>query len=133
MGEKKKEKESENEAKSNNHSVKASGEINLSATASASSISTISGSIQQSYGRLAETFDASQATIANTLHIDQNLDFLKKIADELEESNKLAKEQRDDAVKDAKRERRNFYISLAVTIILGVVATVLAVLALLHL
>ncbi|MGA2310258.1 MAG: hypothetical protein ABSG57_12030 [Candidatus Bathyarchaeia archaeon] len=131
MGEKKKEKESEKEAKPKNYAVKASGEIKLSGAASATSISTISGSIQQDYGRLAETFDASQATIANTLHIDQSFEYLKKIADELEKSNKLAEEQRDEAVKDAKRERRNFYLSLAVSIVLGVVAVIVGILALL--
>jgi len=105
--------------------------------ASAGAISAISGSIQQGFDTLRGTFNPNQNSIANSLHIDQNFDYLKKIADSMEKSVKLAEEQRDEAIRqrkeaveDAKRERRNFYISLAVTIVLGVIALIVGIMAL---
>jgi predicted ribosome quality control (RQC) complex YloA/Tae2 family protein len=124
------EKEIEKEDKPKNYTVKIAEGMTLTAAASADSISTISGSIKQSFDTLRGTFNTNQNNIANTLHLDQNLEYLKKIAEELERSRKLAEEQRDEAIKDAKRERRNFYLSLAVTIILGVVAVIVGILAL---
>jgi hypothetical protein len=53
---------------------------------SSSSISTISGSIQQTFETLRGTFDLNQKTIADSMHIDQNLDYLKKIAVSMEKS-----------------------------------------------
>lgn len=125
------EKKSEKEGKPKKYTVKIGEGMALTGAASASSISTISGSIKQSFDTLRGTFDASQSTIANSLHIDQNLEYLRRIAESMEKAEKLAKEQRDEAIRDAKRERRNFKISLAVTIVLGVVAVIVGVLALL--
>ena len=130
-------KKNEEEYKPKNYSVKIVEGMAFTDSASAGAISAISGSIQQSYGTLAGTFSPHQTSIANSLHIDQNLDYLKKIAESMEKQVKLAEEQRDEAIRqrkesvdDAKRDRRNFNISMAVTVILGVVATILAVLAL---
>lgn len=128
--------ENEKEDKPQNYTVKlVEGEAITDA--SADSISTISGSIKQSYGTLAGTFSPNQISMANSLHIDQNFDYFKKIADSMKKSTKLLEEQRDEAIRqrteaveDAKKERRNFYISLAVTIVLGVVALIVAIMAL---
>jgi len=124
------EKESEKEDKPKNYTVKLVEGMALTDAASANSISTISGSIIQSFDTLRGTFNANQNNIANSLHIDQNLEYLKKIAETMEKALKLAEEQRDEAIKDAKRERRNFYLSLAVTIVLGVVTVIVGILAL---
>jgi hypothetical protein len=125
------ERESEKEDKPKNYTVKIVEGMALTDTASASSISTISGSIKQSIDVLSGTFNTNQKGIADSLHIYQNLEYLPKIAENMEKAVKLAEEQRDDAIKDAKRERRNFHISLAITIVLGVVAIIVGILALL--
>lgn len=118
------------EDKPKTYVVKVADTITLADTASVEAISTISGSIKQGIDALRGTFNTDQREMANSLNLDQNLEYLKKIAEELEKSRKLVEQQRDEAIKDAKRERRNFYVSLLVTIVLGVVAVIVGILAL---
>lgn len=124
------EKESEKENKPKIHKVELVEGIKLKDSVSVNTVSTVSGSIQQSFNTLRGTFDVNQNTIADSLRIDQNFEYLKDIAANMEKSVKLAEEQRDEAIKDAKRERRNFNISLAVTIVFGIVAVIIGILAL---
>jgi len=56
--------------------------------------------------------------------------FLKKIAESTEKYVKLAEKQRDDAIQDAKTERKRFYVTLGITIILGIVAIIVGIVAL---
>jgi len=79
------EKESEKEDKPKNYTVKVADGITLTDMASAS-ISTISGSIKQSFDMLRGTFNANQNSMANSLHLDQNLEYLKNIAKNMEKT-----------------------------------------------
>jgi hypothetical protein len=125
------EEESEKEDKPKNYTVKLVEGVALTDAGSASSISTISDSIKQSFDMLSGTFNTNQKSIADSSHIYRNLEYLPKIAESMERAVRLAEEQRDEAIRDAKGERRNFHISLAITIVLGVVAIIVGTLALL--
>lgn len=114
------EKESEKEDKPKNYTVKLVEGMALTDTASADSITTISGSIKQSFDTLRGTFNVNQNSIANSLHIDQNLEYLKKIAEDMEKTVKLAEQRRDEAIEDAKKDRNRFYVG----VVIGVVAIV---------
>ena len=65
-----------------------------------------------------------------TYNFGEQIQYLKQIAESVDKNVKLAEKQRNDAIQDAKRERKRFYVSLSVTIILGVVAVIVGVMAL---
>jgi len=125
-------KEYEKEDKPKNHSVKIADGIALADTASSSSISTISGSIKQSFDTLRGTFDTNQKFIANSLHLERNLEYLPKIAESTEKAAKLAEEQRDEAIKEAKKDRNRFYVGVLIGAVGIVAATIIGIVALLR-
>jgi hypothetical protein len=125
------ERESDKEDKPKNYTVKVAEGMTLTGAASASSISTISGSIRQSFDTLRGTFNVSQNSMANSLHLDQNLEYLKKIAESMEKAVKLAEEQRDEAVKDAKKDRNHFYVGVVIGAVGIVVGAIIGIMALL--
>jgi hypothetical protein len=108
------EEQKKNENKPKHKLVVVKESIGLSNSAS---ISTISGSIAQGYEALSSTFDVRQKSIANSFNLEENVQYLKQIAESLEKSVKLTEQQRQQAVEDAKRERRRFYISTAIAIV----------------
>ena len=120
MGDEKNEKE----LKPQNYTVKLVEGMAFTDAASADSISAISGSIKQSYGTLAGTFSPSQSSIANSLHIDQNFDYLKKIAELLQEQRDEAIRQRKEADENARKDRNRFYVGVLIGVI-GIVAAVI--------
>lgn len=125
------EKESEKEDRPKNYTVKLVEGMTLTSAVSADSISTISGSIKQSFDTLSGTFNINQKSIADSMHLDQNLEYLKKIAEELEKNRKLAEEQRDEAIKDARKERNRFYVGVVIGIVGIVVGAIIGIMALL--
>ena len=125
-------KEYEKEDKPKNYSVKIADGIALADTASSSSISTISASIKQSFDTLRGTFDTNQKFIANSLHLERNLEYLPKIAESTEKAAKLAEEQRDEAIKEAKKDRNRFYVGVLIGAVGIVVATIMGIVALLR-
>jgi len=125
-------KEYEKEDKPKNYSVKIADGIALADTASSSSISTISGSIKQSFDTLRGTFDTNQKFIANSLHLERNLEYLPKIAESTEKAAKLAEEQRDEAIKEAKKDRNRFYVGVLIGAVGIVAATIIGIVALLR-
>jgi hypothetical protein len=126
------EKENEKEDKPKNYSVKITEGIALADTASSSSISAISGSIKQSFDALRGTFDTNQKFIADYLHLEQNLECLPKMSENLEKAVKLAEEQRDEAIKEAKKDRNRFYVGVVMGVVGIVVGAVIGIIALLR-
>jgi predicted Holliday junction resolvase-like endonuclease len=124
--------ENEKEDKPKNYSVKIVDGIALADTGSLSSISTISGSIKQSFETLRGTFDTNQKFIADYLHIEQKLECLPKIAESMEKTVKLAEEQRDEAIKEARRDRNRFYVGVVIGAVGIVVAAIIGIIALLR-
>jgi hypothetical protein len=96
------EKENEKEDKPKNYTIKPV-EV-MTVMDEADSISTISGSLRQGFAELRGTFNVNQNKMAKSLNFDQNLEYLKKIAEELEKSRKLAEEQRDEQSKTQKEK-----------------------------
>ena len=125
-------KEYEKEDKPKNYSVKIADGIALADTASSSSISTISGSIKQSFDTLRGTFDTNQKFIANSLHLERNLEYLQEIAESTEKAAKLAEEQRDEAIKEAKKDRNRFYAGIVIGVVGIVVGAIIGIIALLR-
>ena len=105
--------------------------IALADTASSSSISTISGSVKQSFDTLRGTFDTNQKFIADYLHIEQNLEYLPKIAENMEKAVKLAEKQRDEAIKEARKDRNRFYVGILIGVVGIIVGAIIGTIALL--
>jgi hypothetical protein len=126
------EKENEKEDKPKNYSVKIVEGIALADTASSSSISTISGSIKQSFDTLRGTFDTNQKFIADYLHIAQDLEYLPKIVENMEKAVKLAEKQRDEAIKEARKDRNRFYVGVLIGVVGIVVGAIIGIIALLR-
>lgn len=124
-------KENEKEDEPKNYSVEITEGIALADTASSSSISTISGSIKQSFDTLRGTFDTNQKFIADYLHLEQHLECLPKIAESMEKAVKLAEEQRDEAIKEARKDRNRFYVGVVIGVVGIVVAAIIGIIALL--
>lgn len=95
-----------------------------------STISTISGSIKEGYTNLSGTFTIDQKRMADSLNYGEQVQYLKRIAENAEVSVKLAEQQRKEALEEAKTERRRFYTTLGVTVILGVLALIIGLKAL---
>jgi hypothetical protein len=58
-------------------------------------------------------FDVMQRGLADSLDLEGNIQYLKQIAENQEKALRLAEKQSEEVVKDAKRQRRSFYISTA--------------------
>jgi hypothetical protein len=126
------EKENEKEDKPKSYSVKIVEGIALADTASSSSISTISSSVKQSFDTLRGTFDTNQKFIADYLHIEQNLEYLPEIAENMEKAVKLAEKQRDEAIKEARKDRNRFYVGVLIGVVGIVVGAIIGTIALLR-
>jgi hypothetical protein len=83
------------------------------------SVSAISGSIAQGYEAVSSTFDVRQKNIADSFSLGENVQYLKQIAQTLEQ-------QRQEAIEDAKKQRRWFYISTAIAIVAIIVTVIVA-------
>lgn len=94
------------------------------------SLTAVSGSIYSAVSDLRSTFDVRQQNIAQTHNLDQNINYLRDIAESMKKTVDMAKKQRDDAIEDAKTERKRFYITLGITVILGIVAIIVGIMAL---
>jgi hypothetical protein len=87
-------------------------------------ISTITGSLADGYTQLSGTFNVDQKRIADSTNFGLNLETLKSIAESEKEQVKLMQQQRDDAVKDAKRQTTIAVIAVVVAVI-AVILTIL--------
>jgi hypothetical protein len=96
----------------------------LELAASVQTISTITGSLAEGYNQLSGTFDVQQKTIADSVNFASNLETLRSIAESEKEQVKLMQQQRDDAVKDAKRQTIIAVIAIVVAVI-AVIVTIL--------
>lgn len=126
------EKENEKEDKPKDYSAKIVEGIALADTASSISISAIIGSIKQSFDTLRGTFDTNQNFIADSLHIEQNLEYLPKMSENLEKAVKLAEEQRDEAIKEARKDQNRFYVGVVIGVGGIVVGAIIGIIALLR-
>ena len=126
------ESENEKEDKPKSYSVKIVEGIALADTASSSSISTISSAVKQSFDTLRGTFDTNQKFIADYLHIEQNLEYLPKIAENMEKAVKLAEKQRDEAIKEARKDRNRFYVGVLIGVVGIIVGAIIGTIALLR-
>jgi C4-type Zn-finger protein len=115
------EKEYEKEDKSKDYAVKIVEDIPLADTAT-SSISTISGLVKQSFDALRGTFDTNQKFIADSTHLERNLEYLQKIAESTEKAARVAEEQRNEAVIEAKKNRNRSYAGIVIAVV-GIVVT----------
>lgn len=115
------EEQNENENKPKHKLVVVRDSIGLS-----DSVSTISGSIAQGYNALSSTFDVRQKNIADSFNLGENVEYLRRIAESLDKSVKLAEKQREEAIEDAKRQRKWFYISTAIVIVAIIITVVVA-------
>lgn len=95
--------------------------------------SNISGSINQAYSELKSSFDVKQNHIAEAYNLDNNIPYLKQIADAMnitlkltEEQRDLALKQRDTAIKDYEKQLKFTYISIGVAVVAVVVTIVVA-------
>lgn len=95
-----------------------------------STISTITGSIEEGYTNLSGTFTTNQKRIADSYNYEEQIKLLKRIAESGEKRVKLAEKERKEAIQEAKTERKRFYISVGVSIVLGILAIIIAILAL---
>jgi len=124
--------ENEKEDKPKNLSVKIAEGIALADAASSSSISTISGSIKQSFETLRGTFDTNQKFIADSLHLEQNLEYLQKMSENLEKAVQLAEEQRDEAIQEARKYRNRFYAGVMIGVVGIAVGAIIGIMTLLR-
>lgn len=115
------EEQEKNENKPKHKLVVVKDSIGLSDSVS---VSRISGSIAQGYEALSSTFDVRQKGIADSFSLGENVQYLKQIAESLEKSAKLAEQQRQEAIEDARRQRKWFYISTAIAIVAIIVTVV---------
>lgn len=95
----------------------------------ADSAQTITGSLEQGYAQLSGTFNVQQKRIANSFNFPENFETLRSIADTekeqmkiMEEQMRLMEQQRKDALEDAKRQRRYFYVSTAIAVFALIIA-----------
>jgi len=93
---------------------------------SVQTISTITGSLAEGYNQLSGTFNVQQKSIADSYNLGPNFETLKSIAESEKEQVRLMEQQRKDAMEDAKRQKRFFYISTAIAVV-AVIAAVVAV------
>ena len=91
----------------------------------------ISSSLIKRYNLLSSYFTKDQKRMADSLNLASGLELLKTIADTTEETLKMAKEEKDkaiqqkkEAIKNSKRDNIKFYISLAINVVLGVLALI---------
>ena len=84
-------------------------------------ISTITGSLADGYTQLSGTFNVDQKRIADSVNFASNLETLKSIAESEKEQVKLMQQQRDDAVKNARRQTIIAVIAVVVTVIAAIV------------
>lgn len=126
-------KEEKKKEENNNHEFIISSNTPLFSPSLASSTPIVLTSLSSIYNAVSDlrsTFDVKQKSIAQSYNLDQHLNYFKQIAENMEKSVKLAEKQRDDAIEDAKTERKRFYVTLGVTIILGIVALIVGIMAL---
>jgi uncharacterized OB-fold protein len=83
---------------------------------------TVTRSLAMGYSQLSETFDAGQKTIAASVDIPSKLETLEKIAEIEKEQTELMKQQIKDAKEDAKKQKRYFYVSIAIAVVAIIVA-----------
>ena len=88
------------------------------------SAKTITGSLADGYAQLSGTFNVQQNRIADSVNFAPNLETLKSIAESEKEQVRLMEQQRKDAMEDAKRQKRFFYISTAIAVAAVIIAVV---------
>jgi len=93
-----------------------------------SALTTVSGSIYHAISELSPTLDDQQKSIAEKYQLDDNTKYLKQIAESMDDVAKLAKKQRDDAIEDAKRQKRWSYVSTAIAVVAIIVTIIVALL-----
>jgi hypothetical protein len=91
---------------------------------SVQAISTITGSLAERYVQLSGTFNPNQKKIAAAINFASDLETLKSIAESEKEQVRLMQQQRDDAIKDARRQTIIAVIAIVVAVI-AVIVTVL--------
>lgn len=99
---------------------------------SVQTISTITGSLAEAYNQLSGTFNVHQKNIADSYNLGSNFETLKSIAESEKEQIRLMEQQRRDAVEDAKRQKRFFYISTAIAVVAVIVAVVAVIVTMLR-
>jgi hypothetical protein len=88
----------------------------------ADSAQTITGSLANGYAQLSGTFSVQQRTIAEEYNFGPSLEVLKSISESEKEQIRIMEQQRNDAIEDAKKQRKRFYISTAIAVAALVVA-----------
>lgn len=98
----------------------------------ADSVQTITGSLTEGYNQLSGTFSVQQKSIADSVNFASNLETLKSIAESEKEQLRLMQEQRKNALEDAKRQKRFFYISTAIAVVAVIVAVIAVIVTMLR-
>jgi hypothetical protein len=97
-----------------------------------STISTITGSLAEGYKDLSSSFTVGQKEIAQTYKFDQQIPYLKQIADNTQKTAKMMEEQVKDGKTNTTSQNRQFYIGLGVGIAIAIVSNIIVILIALH-
>ncbi len=97
-----------------------------------STISTVTGSLVEGYKDLSSSFTVKQKEIAQTYKFDQQIPYLKQIADNTQKTVELIEEQVKDGKTASILQTRQFRIGLGVGIVIAIVSTITAVLLALY-
>jgi hypothetical protein len=99
--------------------------------ASALGVATVIDSLNEGYTQLSGTFTVDQKRIADSVVVP-NLQTLERIAKNEEEQTKLMRQQREDALEDARRQKKRFYISTVIALVALIVAVVAVIVSILR-
>ena len=95
----------------------------------ADSAKTITGSLADGYAKLSGSFDVQQKSIAGSYNFASSFERLTETLKNIAESDKklvqLTEQQRNDAIQEAKKQRKRLYITTAIAIIAIVVSIIL--------
>lgn len=98
----------------------------------ADSAQTITGSLANGYAQLSGTFNVQQKTIAEAYNFGPSFQILKSISESEKEQIRIMEQQRNDAIEDAKRQKKRFYISTAIAVAALIVAMVAIIVTMLR-